>query len=604
LDRFKQLQGPILMGLLWLALARAGLWLRGEGAAVLIWLPSAVAVAALYSNERRRWPLVLGALGIAQFSAVISVGISPASALGIVAAHAAEAVICTTLALRVLGGRARVARNLGQFAGLFGAALAGSSASTLIAYAFRPVTGPVEMAWWFLATLLGIFVGVPVLLYLRHSFRITKRQARLRDTGRPRGLPLTALAMFAASTAVLEVSAVGLLWLLMAALVFAVIRYGQMGAAFGAMAIAAAATVTSLGGDSPADFLDFEPATAGLLLQLMMLAMLAVSLPIAAMLLTRNRLEKQLREQNAALENSLTTFQLAERIGGIGRWHYDIRTGRQTWSEQMLEINGLRRELAPDPGDMRDLLPDGGEVLFGEIASHRDELEPYTFDYRIKPPNGPERFLRMVVKNEFDADGRRAALFAVAVDVTEQVRREQALNLARERAIGLAAEAQKLAMTDPLTGIANRRATLDWLDRLVRASDDAEESLAVLMFDVDHFKRINDAFGHQTGDEVLKSVATLARAQLRAEDVVGRIGGEEFVCILSGLSEREARGLAERLCRAIADGSLESGLPRATISVGLAMYRPLDTPAQLLARADAALYEAKQGGRNQVRRAA
>src|SRR5690606_487223 len=117
---------------------------------------------------------------------------------------------------------------------------------------------------------------------------------------------------------------------------------------------------------------------------------------------------------------------------------------------------------------------------------------------------------------------------------------------------GLAAEAQKLANTDPLTGLANRRCTLDWLDRLVRASQEVGEPLSALIFDIDHFKRVNDTLGHQAGDEVLRRVAEIARAQLRTEDLVGRIGGEEFVCILPGVSTTEARALAERLCKAIA----------------------------------------------------
>ena len=310
------------------------------------------------------------------------------------------------------------------------------------------------------------------------------------------------------------------------------------------------------------------------------------------------------RAQKTALAENLTKLRLAERLAGIGCWHYDIRTGRQNWSEQMLEIHGLPRERAPDPGNVRELMPDGGEALFAEIARNRDNREPYSLEIRIRTPSGAERILRMVVINEFDDAGERVALFGVAMDVTEQVQREAALDQARARAIGLAAEAQKLAMTDPLTGLANRRATLDWLGSLVAASDEDEDPLAVLMFDVDHFKRINDCFGHQTGDQVLKRVADLARAQLRAEDVVGRIGGEEFVCIVSGLSELETRGLAERLCRAIANGSEADSLPKATISVGLARLRNGDTPEDLLARADAALYEAKDGGRNQVRLAA
>jgi diguanylate cyclase (GGDEF)-like protein/PAS domain S-box-containing protein len=316
------------------------------------------------------------------------------------------------------------------------------------------------------------------------------------------------------------------------------------------------------------------------------------------------RLEARYREQNTVLAENLTKLRLAERLAGLGCWHYDIRTGRQNWSEQMLEIHGLPRERAPDPGNVRDLMPDGGEALFAEIARNRANREPYSLENRIRLAGGGERILRMVVTNEFGANGTRVALFGVAMDVTEQVRREEALDQARARAIGLAAEAQKLAMTDPLTGLANRRATLDWLASLVGVSDEGEDPLAVLMFDVDHFKRINDCFGHQTGDEVLKCVAELARAQLRAEDVVGRIGGEEFVCIVSGLSELETRSLAERLCRAIATGSAAGNLPQATISIGLARFRNGDTAEDLLARADAALYEAKDGGRNQVRQAA
>jgi diguanylate cyclase (GGDEF)-like protein len=124
------------------------------------------------------------------------------------------------------------------------------------------------------------------------------------------------------------------------------------------------------------------------------------------------------------------------------------------------------------------------------------------------------------------------------------------------------------------------------------------------MFDIDHFKQINDTYGHQTGDEVLHKVAEIARAQIRAEDLVGRIGGEEFVCIVSGLGARGARALAERLCRAIANGTGRAESPSATISIGLALLRKGDTVEGLMRRADAALYEAKENGRNQVRRAA
>jgi diguanylate cyclase (GGDEF)-like protein len=415
---------------------------------------------------------------------------------------------------------------------------------------------------------------------------------------------LTIAAMFVLGVGVLGSPMAGLLPLLFVPIVFGVIRFGQLAAACAVLAYAAAGALVSLVKGSAAPLLAIDPAIAGLVLQALMLLMLATALPIAAMLLTRERLAQQLRAQNAELHDNLTMLNLAEQLAGLGRWRLDLETGHQEWSPQMLALNGLPRDLAPDPGNIRELLPDGGERLFSELATHRDDRRPYCFEYSTALPDGEERMLRIHVTNEFDPSGERRALFAVAMDVTEQVRREHTLREAREQAIALAAEAQKLALTDPLTGIANRRATLDWLGRLVRASGQVGEPLALLMFDIDYFKRINDCFGHQTGDEVLERVAKLARAQVRADDLVGRIGGEEFVCILSGLEAQSARALAERLRRAIAEGSDQDGLPRTTVSVGLAMARPGDTPESLLARADAALYEAKDGGRNQVRRAA
>src|SRR5690606_26962926 len=141
---------------------------------------------------------------------------------------------------------------------------------------------------------------------------------------------------------------------------------------------------------------------------------------------------------------------------------------------------------------------------------------------------------------------------AVAIEVTEERRREKALVAARMEAIERAAVAQRLANTDPLTGLSNRRSTFDWLDRLLAGCSEAGEPLSILMFDIDRFKRINDTLGHQAGDEVLCRVAELARRELRAEDLLGRIGGEEFICLLPGITAPVAAILAERLRRAVA----------------------------------------------------
>jgi len=602
--RLEQVRGPLVAGLLWSAFAVASTLVRDAGGAVLlIWLPSAVAVASLYATPTKRWPVLLGVLFAAELLTFLALGIPLLTSFGFALSNEVEAVVCAVLGIRVLGQRGQGPQTLRHLVGLFVAAMLGCAAGSLIALPFWTSPHLASLAWWFLSSVLGVLTATPVLLYQRQWLGFGDENVRFRAaTARP-GFLLTMVAMLVLGELVLKSSVPGLSTLLFVAVVFAAIRYGQLAAAGGVIAYAIAGTLVSLGGRSPAFYLDLTPARAGLVLQAQMLLMLATALPIAAMLLTRDRLEAGLRKSNGELRQNLTILNLTKTLAGIGRWQYNLETGEQAWSEQMLALNGLPAELAPDPGDIRDLLPDRGETLFARLAEHRDTRIPYTFEYPVRHPDGDERTLKMNVFNEFDAEGRRVALFAVAMDVTEQVRREEALKRARMLAVEQAAEAQRLAKTDSLTCLANRGATIDWLGSLTTPSLEIGEPLAVLIFDIDHFKRINDTYGHQTGDEVIRKVAGIARAHIRAEDLVGRIGGEEFVCILSGVGGREARALAERLCRSIAKATARDG-PAVTISIGLAMLRQGDTVETLMRRADAALYEAKENGRNQVRRAA
>ena len=130
------------------------------------------------------------------------------------------------------------------------------------------------------------------------------------------------------------------------------------------------------------------------------------------------------------------------------------------------------------------------------------------------------------------------------------------------------------------------------------------DKLALVLFDLDHFKSINDTYGHPEGDKVLRKVAEIAQAQARETDLVGRVGGEEFVWIVPGVDEDKAHCLAERLREAIAEQSRIGAIPGVTTSVGCAEMHPGDSSLSLLARADGALYAAKNAGRNRVRMAA
>ena len=158
------------------------------------------------------------------------------------------------------------------------------------------------------------------------------------------------------------------------------------------------------------------------------------------------------------------------------------------------------------------------------------------------------------------------------------------------------------ASTDPLTGLLNRRAFLESALSLCARQAKRGQPVTMLMLDLDHFKSINDRFGHAIGDEVLRVFADVARSSMRGSDIVGRLGGEEFAAIVAEPMEWPRR-IAERL-RA---GFEAAGIPigeqaiGATVSIGAATsHEPVTDIDALIARADAALYRAKHDGRNRV----
>jgi diguanylate cyclase (GGDEF)-like protein len=172
--------------------------------------------------------------------------------------------------------------------------------------------------------------------------------------------------------------------------------------------------------------------------------------------------------------------------------------------------------------------------------------------------------------------------------------------LARER---LELEQRIAATTDPLTGVLNRRGFLTRAEDALDGTRGLGGAAALLLFDIDHFKRINDCWGHDAGDRALIAFCRLAAVQLGSGALFGRIGGEEFACMLTGVDEGEARRAADRLRVALSAAAIDLGGPqlRATVSAGIATTTRLGYELRsLMAGADEALYRAKSLGRDRV----
>jgi diguanylate cyclase len=161
------------------------------------------------------------------------------------------------------------------------------------------------------------------------------------------------------------------------------------------------------------------------------------------------------------------------------------------------------------------------------------------------------------------------------------------------------------SLTDPLTGLGNRKYFDRTIKAAVKSSFATGEPLSLLMFDIDHFKSFNDAYGHLTGDQVLRLVGVALKHAVKSQDVTARYGGEEFAILLPNTALRQGLAVADQIRHRVMDKELKKRstgeiLGRVTVSVGVSLLRPDDDTDTLIERADACLYAAKRAGRNRA----
>ncbi len=237
------------------------------------------------------------------------------------------------------------------------------------------------------------------------------------------------------------------------------------------------------------------------------------------------------------------------------------------------------------------------EVLgakYAEAKPHIDEALAgrRTMHDRTVTANRRSHYLHNVYVPHMEDDGRVAGLFILAVDISDRKVLEQEL-------------AHK-AHHDPLTGLPNRDLFEDGLERALEGTRHSGKRLALIYLDIDNFKGINDSLGHRAGDEVLKTIAMRLRHCVRSNDLVSRVGGDEFVVLLESLaSDDDAREVARKLVAHMREPVMVGERAvAATASAGLAIAANGEPgAAELLQRADGAMYQAKSAGRNRFHQA-
>ncbi len=296
-------------------------------------------------------------------------------------------------------------------------------------------------------------------------------------------------------------------------------------------------------------------------------------------------------EKNREAELRAARIQVADaaRRARIAFWHQDFGFGSMAWSGAAAEVLGQTPEGLP--GTTEDYLKlihrEDVDRLRAAYVQARAQAKAYELEYRLVRADGSIAWFNEIGQIVSAGAGKPASFTGTVQDITERKMLESRL--------------EQLATVDDLTGAQNRRAFMTQSQIELRRAQRFRHALSFLFMDIDHFKRINDRYGHKFGDLVLATFSTVCRSKLRPSDVFARFGGEEFIVMLPETDIAQAQVVAERLMSALHETTFgdDPAVVGIKVSVGISAIRNAqDSIGAMLERVDRALYRAKAGGRD------
>lgn len=309
----------------------------------------------------------------------------------------------------------------------------------------------------------------------------------------------------------------------------------------------------------------------------------------------------QLRRITSELERNRQHLASAQRVAKVGSWEWDLSTDGMVWSDELYRILGREPASAePSPRNLLNAMPLDDRAEFQALVQKLYlGFDPVGLDHRLRILSGEERIVHHWVQPILGPAGKIESFAGVMQDITERKRAEL--------------KVQRLAHYDSLTGLPNRLSLEKHLRRVIDRASRRQFAAALLLVDLDDFKRINDTLGHAIGDELLAGVAERLTNSVRMTDhvsrslpeegdaLISRLGGDEFTLVLSEIDSPErAAQIARRVLEALSEPfSLRGQDVIVNASIGIAVHpRDGGTAEVMLRKADAAMYHAKEGGKH------
>ncbi|HEX4322039.1 MAG TPA: diguanylate cyclase [Acidobacteriaceae bacterium] len=445
------------------------------------------------------------------------------------------------------------------------------------------------------ADTLGIAIIFPVLMFLHNGEYRSLQKLRPHLAG---DIP-SSLLFLVALVFIFRQTSFPLLFLAFPPLVVVLVVAGLEGAAFAGLAVAAVGCWATVHGHGPIWLIrGATEETRIIVLQVFMATVVAVAMPVGALLDERRIAESSAREAESIYK---ILIQNAEDMIILSTMNGE----RRFVSPAVKQVTGWNEEEYLALGHLGGMHPDDRDHARTVIDSIAAGKTHHTFRYRILCKDGSSRWVEAFVRSFSDAQSGRVAGYVGTIrDISTQIRSEEALFAQNEALASQNRELSDMAMRDELTGIGNRRAFNLMLDYEFARHVRSRAPLTLLMIDVDYFKKYNDTFGHPAGDRCLRLLAqTIASRVRRVTDRVARVGGEEFAALLPETDVAGARKVAADLLDAVRELGIdhsESPIGRVSVSIGISTLSPEHggESAALIQQADRALYESKRAGRN------
>nr|WP_320050304.1 diguanylate cyclase [uncultured Desulfuromonas sp.] len=322
-----------------------------------------------------------------------------------------------------------------------------------------------------------------------------------------------------------------------------------------------------------------------------LIAFYSIYLFIRQLIIKREAQDLLLRQKNEELNLSHQKLNYAQKMAHLGSWHWNVATNELLWSDEVFRIMGDDIQSYAPTFDrfLEKIHPEDRARADQAIQAALSNHTPYEVEHRIIRSDETVRHVRE--QGEVTVDGKQeiSGMVGTILDMTAIIELQQKL--------------EKLAITDELTGALNRRQLFREGEKLCKLASRYQTPFSVIFYDLDHFKSINDSYGHLVGDEVLQQITAVVRDSLRDADILARYGGEEF-CILAPETEaQQAENLAERIRNnvkrhIIAPSHHPTFVFNVTISLGITEHVENETFSSVIDRADQAAYQAKQKGRD------